>query len=343
MRNVWLGGLLALLALPSCDEGSGKERPGPTVNVDSSGAGGMGGPGAGGDGQIPLGPEGGAAPALPTPLCNGWPQLCARPYDRVAYPVAHAAMANSASFWTYPAQDKNLRAQLDDSIRGLMLEVHDQEGVPTLCFDDCAEGQASLVTELARVAAFLADNPRDVVTLLIDNRVPAADVGKALDDAELAPYLYRGDSSQPWPTLGELIDEDQRLVVFLADSTDAPAGYLSLPDNVRATSGSGQAARDLDCATGSGSPDAPLVLLMQTLATPLDGSDGAAGAGGTGAASPGRPSAELAQTVNHDPLFSERVALCSDVWGRAPTFVAVDFYDQSDVIGVTQRASKLLP
>jgi len=247
-------------------------------------------------------------------------------------------MANSASFWTYPAQDKNLRTQLDDSIRGLMLEVHDKRGVPTLCFDDCTEGQGPLVPELTRVAAFLEDNPREVVTLFIDNRVPAADVAKAFDDAELTPHLYQGAPSQPWPTLGELIDQEQRLVVFLADAADAPAGYLSLPDNVRATSDSAEAPKDLDCSTVTGSADAPLVLLMQTLAAPLPD-----GAGGAPAASTGRPSAELATTVNHDPFFSERVALCSQVFGRAPTFVAVDFYEQSDVVGVTQRASGLLP
>lgn len=303
----------------------------------------MSGLAEGGDGQVDVAPEGGAAPTHPKPLCNGWAQLCGRPYDRVTYPVAHAAMANSTSFWSYPAQDKNLRAQLDDSIRGLMLEVHDQEGVPTLCFDDCAEGQAPLGPELSRVAAFLTDNPGEVVTLFIDNRVPAADIARALDDAELAPHLYRGEPRQPWPTLNELIEREQRLVVFLADNADAPSGYLSLRDNVRATSDGRRASRDLDCSTVSGSADAPLVLLMQTLAAPLANSDGAGGAGGAAGTNPGRPSAELAGTVNRDPFFSERVALCSDALGRAPTFIAVDFYDQSDVIGVTQRASGLLP
>ena len=98
-------------------------RPAPTISVDTSGAGGIGELGEGGDAAaVGMGAQAGAAPTVPLPLCNGWPQLCERPYDRVTYPVAHAAMANSASFWTYPAQDKNLRAQLDDSIRGLMLE-----------------------------------------------------------------------------------------------------------------------------------------------------------------------------------------------------------------------------
>ncbi|HXK19085.1 MAG TPA: hypothetical protein VNG33_14835, partial [Polyangiaceae bacterium] len=66
------------------------------MSVETSGAGGAA---QGGDGQVGPAPEGGAPSTMPKPLCNGWPQLCARPYDRVVYPVAHAAMANSASFW----------------------------------------------------------------------------------------------------------------------------------------------------------------------------------------------------------------------------------------------------
>jgi hypothetical protein len=329
--------LLPLVALGSCGDAS-KPRPSPTVSVETSGAGASA---QGGDGQ---GPEaGGAGPVMPQLPCNGWAQLCARPYDQVTYPVAHAAMANSAAFWSYPAQDKDLRAQLDDSIRGLMLEVHAESGVATLCFNDCAEGQAPLVSELARVAGFLDDNPREVVTLLIDNRVSAADIGQAFAEAKLSRYLYLEDPSGQWPTLGEMIDQGERLVVFLADAAEAEPGYRALSDNVRATTDSARTARDLACDTPSGNADAPLVLLMQTLVGPGPSSEGAAGAGGASTASLGRPSADLAETVNHDPFFSERVTFCASAFGQAPTFIAVDFYDASDVIGVTQRVSGLTP
>ena len=326
--------LLPTLAVASCGNDSKKASPNPIVTVEAGGAGGAEQPG---EGQAEPFPEGGA-PAVPKPPCNGWPDLCARRYDEVSFPVAHAAMANSPTFWRYPAQDRGLRAQLDDSIRGLMLEVRDKGGAPTLCFADCAEGHAALVPELSRVAGFLGDNPREVVTLFIDNHVPAADIASAVDTAKLAPFLYQGDPGQPWPTLGELIEQGQRLVIFLSDAIDAPAGYLSLPEQVRATSGDAQATTDLDCSIVSGSVDAPLTLLMQTLVAPL-----ADGSGGAPAVNVGRPSAEVSQTVNHDPFFSQRVALCSDEYGRAPNFVAVDFYEQSDVIGVTQRVNGLLP
>ncbi|MEO8903961.1 MAG: hypothetical protein ABI488_16655 [Polyangiaceae bacterium] len=337
-RRGWLV-LLPLIALGSCGEGH-KQQQAPSISVVTSGA----GEGAqGGDEQLPGGPEGGAGRVMPKAPCNGWPQLCERPYDSITYPVAHAAMADSASFWTYPAEDTDLRSQLDASIRGLMLEVHAKGGIPTLCFNDCAEGQAPLIPELARVAGFLDDNPREVVTLLIDNRVPASDVAQSFKDAKLARYLYLEEPGGEWPTLGEMIDQGERIVVFLADAAGAPRGYRSLWDNVRATTDSARTARELSCDTPSGNADAPLVLLLQTLVEPVTGSEGEAGTGGAPSASVGRPSAELAATVNRDPFFSERMAFCKSAFGQEPTFVAVDFYDESDVIGITQRASGLSP
>lgn len=336
-QALWLMLGLPALALASCSDE--KKKPEPTVTLITGGA----SDDEGGAGPVFV-PPGGDGPTLPGEPCNGWPQLCARAYDEVTYPVAHAAMANSATFWNHPAQSQSLRTQLDDSVRGLMLEVHDQAGVPTLCFNDCADGAVPLVGELEHVAGFLNDNPREVVTLFIDNRVSAAVVAKAFGSAGLTPYLYQGDTS--WPTLAEMIDGQQRLVAFLSDASDAGRGFWPLWDNVRATSDLATVARELDCDTPAGSADAPLILALQTLAETaelvVDGSGGAGGAGGATSLTVGWPSAKLAATVNRDPFFSERVSFCGEIWGRQPTYVAVDFYDASDVIAVAQRASGLI-
>lgn len=337
-QALWLALGLPALALGSCSDEN--KKPTPTVTLITGGA----GDGEGGAGPVFV-PPGGEGPILPGEPCNGWPQLCARSYDEVTYPVTHAAMANSATFWDHPAQDQGLRTQLDDSIRGLMLEVHDKAGVPTLCFNDCADGAVPLLSELEHVAGFLDDNPREVVTLFVDNRVPGGAVAQVVDAARLTPYLYQGDAS--WPTLQEMIDGQQRLVVFLSDASGAGKGFLSLGDNVRATSNLAATARDLACDTPTGSADAPLILDLQTLAETaeivVDESGGAGGAGAATSLTVGWPSAKLAATVNRDPFFSERLGFCAQIWGRQPTYVAVDFYDASDVIAVAQRASGLIP
>jgi hypothetical protein len=317
-----------------------EERPGatPTIVVTSGDAGAVNG--GGGRGAQPAGGEGGRDfPDPPGSPCNAWEELCDVAYDDVSFPVAHAAMANTASFWDFPAQRKPLRTQLDDSIRGLMLEVHLEDGELSLCFHDCAEGRGDLLSELRHVREFLDDNPREVVTLLVDNRAPAEEFAAVAAAAGLDAYLFSAEVTAGWPTLGELVEDGTRLVIFVQDAAGAPPGYRELRASIASTGDGFGQARDLDCEVAQGD-EAASMLLVQHILVARDGASGAGGEGGAGAL--GRPSAALAETVNRDPFMSERLALCAASFGRNPTFVAVDFYDESDIIGATQRLGGLI-
>jgi hypothetical protein len=332
----------AVLIALACDDANDDVRSPSVVLLTggtgaASGSGGTAGTATGG-----LGSEAGQGefPEPPGPPCNAWSELCERPYDEVSFPVAHAAMANTESFWDYPAQRRPLRTQLDDSIRGLMLEVFEDDGEPALCFHDCAEGRSELLPELRHVQEFFADNPREIVTLLIDNHVPAPDIAAAVVAAGLDQYLFIGEVDGGWPTLGELVDGGTRLVVFVRDAASAPPGYRDFDASIASTGDAFRRARDLDCELAAGDDTAPMLLVHQTLVTgsATPGSGGEAGA----PAASGRPSEELAETVNREPFLGERLSLCAQSFGKNPTFVAVDFYDTSDLIGATQRLGGLI-
>jgi hypothetical protein len=337
--------LLWVLPFVACQGESGPKHP--NVIATSNGEGGAdegGAPGAAG--APPLGLAGGPARPPDGPPCNGHAGLCGRRYDEIAFPVAHAAMANTADLWVFAAQTRTLREQLDDSIRGLWLEVRTHDGKPTLCFGDCGEGHTPLAAELEQVRGFFDDNPREVVTLLIDNYVPASDIVEAFDAVDLLRTLGGVDAEGAWPTLADMIESDARLVVFLRDAADAPAEYLPLDTWIRRTSSHAQSVRDLSCDVTDGAADAPLVLVNQFLVQAEDdaavGQGGAAGAPAA-AVAPGRPSAELAGSVNYNPGLTSRLQRCTSFLGQKPNFVAVDFYDASDVVTATQQLNGLLP
>lgn len=342
-RKLWTAGAaaLSLLLSAACDDG-GARRISPTVAVTSGGAGEASG--SAGQGASPFEGEGGRY--LPSPAgepCNGSDALCDVAYDQVSFPVSHAAMAHTAPFWDYPAQRQPLRTQLDDSIRGLMLEVHRDRDELALCSHDCAEGRADLLTELRHVREFLDANPREVVTLLIDNRAPADAVASELAAAGLDAYLFAGDVAAAWPTLSALIEEGTRLVIFLQDATGAPPGYRDLEANIASTGDGFGRVRDLDCELATGAPEATMLLVQQVLVT-QDGAPSMGGEGGGGGSPAGteRPSETLAALVNRDPFLSERLARCAESFGKNPTFVAVDFYDASDIIAATQRLNGII-
>lgn len=57
-------------------------------------------------------------------LCNGHVELCDRPYDEVAFPATHNAMAAASEpGWFFPEQPDGLVAQLDHGVRALLIDT----------------------------------------------------------------------------------------------------------------------------------------------------------------------------------------------------------------------------
>jgi len=68
---------------------------------------------------------GGATTAAPrTNACNGHVELCDRPLDRVALVATHNAMAVPLPGWFAAEQDRPIAGQLDDGVRGLLIDTH---------------------------------------------------------------------------------------------------------------------------------------------------------------------------------------------------------------------------
>ncbi|KAG6906668.1 hypothetical protein DXG01_012696 [Tephrocybe rancida] len=95
----------------------------------------------------------------------------------------------------------------------------------------------TVVDYLKEVKAFLDANPNEVLTFVFTNPelLSVEDVWKpAFDASGITPLAYV-PSSQPvrrsaWPTLGELIKADKRVVVFLDKGADGSAVDFILPE-----------------------------------------------------------------------------------------------------------------
>lgn len=158
------------------------------------------------------------AQQAPAP-CNGHAELCGRRYSNLTLVGSH----NSAFVGTSPAdnQETDVAAQLAQGVRFLQAQTHFDNNTIKLCHTLCAlEDAGPLEGYLAGVKAFLDANPREVVTLLITNQ--DGQTGAAFDAvfraAGIQGYGFvpgRNLSLDQWPTLGQMIDIGQRLVVFM--------------------------------------------------------------------------------------------------------------------------------
>ena len=64
------------------------------------------------------------APAQPVTACNGSAALCDRALDEVALPATHNSMSAPLPGWFSSEQERPIGGQLEDGIRGLLLDTH---------------------------------------------------------------------------------------------------------------------------------------------------------------------------------------------------------------------------
>ena len=106
-----------------------------------------------------------------------------------------------------------------------------------------------MTTALSQLRSFLDDHPDEVVTLMIQDSIDPVDAEAAFRDAGLDGLLYDGSADAEWPTLGELIDRHQRLIVFSEQHGSPGAWYQQ-----RVRAHPGHAVRRHDRPTSSAAP-----------------------------------------------------------------------------------------
>jgi hypothetical protein len=160
------------------------------------------------------------------PLCNGHAALCSRKYSEVTFIGNH----NSAFVGDLPSQNqiKSVKDQLQGGIRFLQSQTHKWDigdlDVMAMCHTNCALAFGGLVIDfLKTVKTFLDQNPREVVTLLLTN--PDNAPMKAFDDIykvtglDKMSFVPAGSPRtlpmDQWPTLGEMIASNKRLVTYI--------------------------------------------------------------------------------------------------------------------------------
>lgn len=294
----------------------------------------------------------------PVRRCNGYAALCDRPYDQVVQAATHNSMSSADAVLVWPEHDGDIRAQLEAGVRGLLIDTKYWEGVDDpselstleqilpadvatllfaalgqrleahdgtyLCHSLCAYGAVPLRSALSTVRSFLDANPDEVVTLIIQNGITAADTEAAFADAGLEDYLYDGDPVGGWPTLGELVDRGQRLVVIAERAGPPPDWYHDGQTLITETSYTVASADEFTCERRRGDPDAPLFILNHWIARQV-------------------PDRADAAFVNRRDYVVERARACEDATGRLPTFIAVDFYSLGDVVGAVELLNGVRP
>jgi hypothetical protein len=191
-----------------------------------------------------------------------------------------------------------------------------------MCHGFCELGAITFADGLAEVRDFLVSNPGEVVLMIVqDEGVSAAQVAEALEQAGLGPMAFRGPFSSPWPTLGELVGRDQRLLVFV----EHDAGHPWVPNAYEVFQETPYAfptPESMSCGPNRGHADNPLFLVNHFIEQV-----------------PPQPAAAAA--VNERDFLLGRARRCRRERGRMPNILAVDFFRTGDVVGAARALNGL--
>ncbi len=254
--------------------------------------------------------------------CNGHAALCDRPFDLVVLPGTHNSHA--AVDEGFPPVNANhqrgIAQQLADGIRVLLIDVYLDEDDPStvlLCHGPCSLASTPHLEGLGAITEFLLANPREVIAIIYEDHAPvdaiAADYAATGADA----LVFAHAPGRPWPTLGEMIEANTRLVVTAESGGPPPPWLHHVWDEAWDTPYGPTAIRDLSCELNRGSTDNDLFLVNHWV------NDGL-----------GLPSESNAAIVNAAKVLQARAEECWERWDHPPNFLVVDFYEQGDLLAV---------
>jgi hypothetical protein len=198
--------------------------------------------------------------------------------------------------------------------------VGDAEGPSAMyfCHGFCELGAYPIEPTLREIREFLLLNPGEVVVLVIEDYVLPADLHTVFDETGLLDFVYTGRVSDPWPSLREVIEANQRLIVF-SEVRTAGVGWLHPAfATIQETPYTFHTTTDFSCRPNRGGTSGSLFQMNHWIETTP------------------APRPSIADSVNAYDFLLRRARRCERERDRIPNIIAVDFYDHGDVLRVAR-------
>ncbi|MET9224865.1 ricin-type beta-trefoil lectin domain protein [Lentzea sp. NPDC003310] len=247
--------------------------------------------------------------------------------DEITFLTAHNAYANGVDGGFMfaniaPNQSRGIVQQLNDGVRGFMLDIHQTPDGAILCHNSCTavSRPVALNVDLQRMVDFLKSRPTEIVTVFLEDYVSADVLRSELARVNgLTDVLFRAEGVREhgWPTLSQMRASGKRLLIFTDHGRDGreDSGVLYQRDWTVEnywSMGGGLGASDWSCysrwgdkpLTATETNFRPLFVMNHFRDVPMQGT----------------VSTDNSKFVNRAQRFCEPAAR------KTPNYLAVDFY-----------------
>lgn len=228
-------------------------------------------------------------------------------------------------------QEDSVTSQLINGVRGLMLDMYDYLNDIWLCHSfggKCYNFTAfqPAINVLKEIQVFLEANPSEIVTIFIEDYVTSSKgLTNVFNAAGLSKYLFPVSSmpknGSDWPTVDEMVQKNQRLVIFTSIKSKEASEGIAYEWNYVVENQYGDG--------GMKAGSCP----KRSESSPLDTSSKSLVLENYFATNPNE---SLSCDDNSAPLIAMTKTCYQAAGKRWPNFIAVDFYQQSDGGGAAE-------
>jgi hypothetical protein len=232
-----------------------------------------------------------------------------------------------------PNHKHDVQRQLDDGVRCLMLDTYWTDDAAQLCHGVCGPwGISRLGDTLETIQLWLEQNQSEILTIIFQANITEKQLLDSLIESRLAHPSARADASfplyvnnhkigEPWPTIGEMVDANQRLVLLTDDPAATNSWQLHWPDYAWETP---YGDPEFPCEHGRGdpnqSPNQLFILNHYSLCS------------SGGCAKEGSKNNEISNITSH--AFRCVQDTTNNPNGQLPTFINLDYYHLPRTLGV---------
>lgn len=246
--------------------------------------------------------------------------LLSKRYDSVCFLMTHNSMNCIDKGYAIPNQTYSVTKQLENGVRGLMLDTYDgTDGIALTYHAVELLGKQNLVDVLQEVKNFLEINQQEVVTIIFQNEGSNMQLEQAIDSIGLDQITYLHIAGTAWPTLQTMVNNNQRLILFVEKNKLPRATYLMNAFSIIFdTKYDYKSVADFDTDVNRGSRGSKELYLVNHWLSNIIG----------------LPDKNLAPQANARAVISKRVQDCSTDNHHFINFLGVDFVEIGDAKAV---------